>query len=111
MPAAAWPLVCFCVPWFIYGGGMLGLNPIVTGTLAGATLGPLAPATAIDALGIAIFAGWSMAVTGTPYSANSMLLHRITGYDPHVAAFRWNLGLSVTTLTSAGLLAAVLTLH
>jgi hypothetical protein len=111
MPVAAWPWVGFCVPWLIYAAGMLGLNPIVSGTLVGAMLGPLAPPAAIDGIGFAILAGWSMTVAGTPYSANAMLLHRITGYDPHVAAFSWNLRLSMTTLTVAGLLAAVLTQH
>ncbi len=109
LPAAAWPFAAFCVPWLMFAGGMLGLNPIVSGTLAGAMLGPIAPASAITGIGFAMLAGWGLTVSGTPYSANSMLLSRVTGYDAHVAAFHWNLKLSLTTLSAAGLLAALLT--
>lgn len=48
-------------------------------------------------------------MAGTPYSANSLLLERLTGYDARIAALRWNLPLSASALLLAGLLAAALT--
>ena len=74
---------------------MLGLNPIVTGTLAGAMLAPIWPQSALFGLGIGMVSGWGLTVAGTPYSANSLMHSRITGYDAQTAALRWNLTLSL----------------
>ena len=109
LPAAVWPFVVFAVPWFMFLGGMAGLNPIVTGTMAGALLGPIAPASALVGLGVGMLAGWGMTVAGTPYSASSMLIERLTGYDAQAATWNWNMKLSLCALTAAGLLAALLT--
>ena len=105
----AFPWLAFCVPWLLFAGGMAGLNPIVTGTLAGALLGPIWPREALLGLGVGTVCGWGLTVAGTPWSANSLLLNRLTGYDAHTAAWQWNLQLSLLALWLAGLLAAGLT--
>ncbi|WP_372657902.1 hypothetical protein [Hydrogenophaga sp.] len=109
LPLWAGPLVAFGVPWLLFLAGMAGLNPIVTGTLIGAMLAPIWPPSALLGLGFGMVSGWGLTVAGTPYSANSMLLSRITGYDAHTAALQWNLRLSLCSLCLAGLLAAGLT--
>jgi hypothetical protein len=105
-PLWVYPIAAFAVPWVMFIGGMLGLNPIVTGTLAGAVLSPIWPSSALLGLGIGMLSGWGLTVAGTPYSANSLLLSRLTGYDAQTAAMRWNLALSICALTIAGLLGA-----
>ncbi len=109
LPLWACPLVAFVVPWLLFGGGGAGLNPIVTGTLVGALLGPIWPPVAVLGLGVGIVCGWGLTVAGTPWSANSLLLSRLTGYDAKTAAWGWNLRLSLLALTLAGLLSATLT--
>jgi hypothetical protein len=109
IPLWACPLIAFCVPLVLFITGMAGLNPIVTGTLVGAILAPIWPPVALLGLGIGMVSGWGLTVAGTPYSANSMLLSRITGYDAITAALQWNFKLSMWSLLLAGLLAASLT--
>ncbi len=109
LPLWAYPIAAFLVPWLLFTGGMLGLNPIVTGTMAGAMLGPIWPPSALLGLGIGMVSGWGLTVAGTPYSANSLLLSRLTGYDARAAALHWNLVLSITALMCAGLLGAGIT--
>lgn len=109
LPAWAYPVAAFIVPWLLFSGGMLGLNPIVTGTLAGAMLGPIWPTSALLGLGLGIVSGWGLTVAGTPYSANSLLLSRVTGYNAQTAALRWNLTLSFWSLLLAGTMGAALT--
>ena len=92
-----------------YLGGMVGLNPIVIGTLTGGVLAPIWPSEALLGLGVGMVSGWGITTAGTPHTANSLLLERITGYSAHMAAIRWNLVLSLTSLTCTGLLAAGLT--
>lgn len=108
-PLWAYPIAAFAVPSVMFIGGMLGLNPIVTGTLTGAVLSPIWPPSALLGLGIGMLSGWGLTVAGTPYSANSLLLSRLTGYDAQTAAMHWNLTLSICALTIAGLLGAGLT--
>jgi hypothetical protein len=110
LPAWAYPVTAFLVPWLLFLGGLSGLNPIVTGTLAGALLGPIWPQPALLGLGIGMVSGWGLTAAGTPYTANSLLLSRITGYDARTVAMRWNLRLSFCALLLSGLLAAGLTL-
>jgi hypothetical protein len=109
LPSWAYPIAAFVVPWLLFISGMAGLNPIVTGTLAGAMLAPIWPPSALLGLGVGMVSGWGLTVAGTPYSANSLLLSRLTGYDAQTAALRWNLTLSLWSLLLAGLLAAGLT--
>jgi hypothetical protein len=109
LPAWAYPLAAFTVPWLLFLGGMAGLNPIVTGTLAGAMLAPIWPPSALLGLGVGMVSGWGLTVAGTPYSANSLLLSRLTGYNAQTAALRWNLALSFWSLLLAGLLGAGIT--
>ncbi|MAA65973.1 MAG: hypothetical protein CL581_14510 [Alteromonadaceae bacterium] len=105
----AYPATAFCVPFVFYLGGMVGLNPIVIGTLTGGVLAPIWPSEALLGLGVGMVSGWGITTAGTPHTANSLLLERITGYSAHMAAIRWNLVLSLTSLTCTGLLAAGLT--
>ncbi len=108
-PHWAYPLVAFCVPSLMFLGGMAGFNPIVIGTLLGGVLGPIWPSEAVLGLGLMMVSGWGMTVAGTPYSANSLLIERLTGYDARVAALRWNLPLSLLALLTIGLIGAALT--
>ena len=109
LPPFAWTLVAFGVPWLVFIGGIVGLNPIVTGTFFGAMLGPIWPPGALLGLGLGILSGWGLAAAGTPHTASAMLLSRLTGYDTKTATWRWNARLSLYGLGSAGLLAALLT--
>ena len=109
LPLWACPLVAFVVPWLLFAGGAAGLNPIVTGTLVGALLGPIWPAAGALGLGVGIVCGWGLTVAGTPWSANSLLLSRLTGYDARTAAWSWNLPLLLLALGAAGALSAMLT--
>ena len=54
--------------------------------------------------------GWGVTIAGTPYSANALLLERLTGYPARVGALRWNWPLSAAALLVAGGLGALLTL-
>lgn len=109
MAAWAYPLVALVVPWVFFSGGMVGLNPIVIGTLTGGVLGPIWPPGAVLALGLAMVSGWGITTAGTPYSANSLLMERVTGYSAQTAALKWNLGHSASGLLVAGLVAAAMT--
>lgn len=110
IPDWAFPVVAFLVPFLFFLSGMGGLSPIVIGSLIGAILSPIWPAKAALGLAIAMVSGWGFTVAGTPFSANSLLLAKLTGYNARVAAKCWNLNLSLTFITGAGLLAAILTL-
>lgn len=102
----AYPLVAFLVPFVFFLGGMGGLNPIVTGSLTGGVLSPVWPESAPLGLAIAMVSGWGLTTAGTPFSANSLLMARLTGYSARVASIRWNLSLSLAALASTGLFAA-----
>lgn len=110
LPDWAYPLVAFLVPFVFFIGGMGGLNPIVIGSLTGGVLSPVWPDGAALGLAIAMVSGWGLTTAGTPYSANSLLMARLTGYSARVASIRWNLSLSLASMAGAGLLAATLTI-
>jgi hypothetical protein len=109
LPAWSYPILAFFVPYLFFLGGMVGLNAIVSGTLAGTMLGPIWPPAALLGLGLGMICGWGMTAAGTPYSANSLLLSRLTGYDARVASMIWNLKLSLCALGAAGMLSAAIT--
>lgn len=109
LPGWGYPVVAALVPWAFFLGGMIGLNPIVIGTLTGGVLGPIWLPEAVLGLGIGMVSGWGITTGGTPYSANSLLMERVTGYSAKVAAYRWNLAHSIVSLLVGGLLAAALT--
>lgn len=110
LPAWAYPLVAIAVPWLFFAGGTIGVNPIISGTLAGSILGPIWPDYGLLGLGLGMITGWGITIAGTPYSANSLLLERCTGYNAHRAAWEWSLKYSLAALTFCSLLCAVLTL-
>lgn len=110
LPVWAYPLVAIAVPWLFFAGGAVGVNPIISGTLAGSILGPIWPDYGLLGLGLGMITGWGITIAGTPYSANSLLLERCTGYNAHRAAWEWSLKYSLIALTFCSLLCAVLTL-
>ena len=110
LPGWGYPLAALLVPWVFYAAGMMGFNPILTGTLVGALLGPIWPPQAIQALGLSMVCGWAMTGVGTPYAANVLLLERFTGYPAWRSAVLWNRALTLTVMLSGGVLAALLTL-
>ncbi|MBF5056633.1 hypothetical protein Y5W_01927 [Alcanivorax sp. 521-1] len=110
LPGWGYPLAALLVPWVFYAAGMMGFNPILTGTLVGALLGPIWPPSAIQALGLSMVCGWAMTGVGTPYAANVLLLERFTGYPAWRTAAVWNRTLAITVMVAGGLLAALLTL-
>nr|WP_166267403.1 hypothetical protein [Marinobacter caseinilyticus] len=110
LPGWSYPLAAFVVPSVFFMGGMIGFNPIVIGTLIGGVLGPIWPIEAVLGLGVAMVSGWGLTTAGTPYSANSLLLERLTGYSAQVASLRWNMAMSICCLVASGALAATITL-
>jgi hypothetical protein len=110
LPVWAYPLVAIAVPWLFFAGGTVGINPIISGTLAGSVLGPIWPDYGLLGLGLAMVTGWGITIAGTPYSANSLLLERCTGYSAHRASYEWSLKCSLTALSLCSLLCAFLTL-
>lgn len=109
LPGWAPPLVALLVPWTLFLGGILGINPIVTGTLVGGVLGPVWPPAAVLGLAVGMLTGWGITVAGTPYSAAALILSRLTGYDNVRLALHWNRALSVTGLLAGGGLGAGMT--
>jgi hypothetical protein len=110
LPVWAYPLVAIAVPWLFFAGGAVGVNPIISGTLSGSILGPIWPDYGLLGLGLGMITGWGITIAGTPYSANSLLLERCTGYSAYRASYEWNLKYSLIALTLCSLLCAVLTL-
>ncbi len=94
--------------WFIAGLGMLGLNPILTVTIAVEVL-PHIPDLDMDPLTVAIMAtcSWAWIVNSGPFAASTRMLGRIIGHEPGEIAMRWNGSYCVAlfVLLSAGLLA------
>lgn len=110
LPVWAYPMAAILVPWAYFLAGMAGLNPIITGTLIGGVLGPMWPAESVPALGLVMVVSWGITAAGTPYSATSLLMERLSGYSAWNAALRWNLVLSISTMLLIGLAAAGMTI-
>ncbi|MDF0749640.1 hypothetical protein NLU14_05295 [Marinobacter sp. 71-i] len=110
LPVWAYPLVAIAVPWLFFIGGAIGVNPIISGTLSGSILGPIWPVYGLLGLGLGMVTGWGITVAGTPYSANSLLLERCTGYNAHTVSYGWSLRFSLVALMTSSLVCAVLTL-
>lgn len=109
IPGWLWPLLAACVPWAFFMAGLVGVNPIVVGTLAGGILGVIWPESALIGLGFGMVTGWGITAFGTPFAANALIMERLTGYRAMDASFRWNLRLSLCGLIAASLLAAGMT--
>ncbi len=108
LPLWACPLVAFTVPWSLFAGGAAGLNPIVSGTWSAPCSRRSGRPRPCSGSAWASSAAGDLTVAGTPWSANSLLLSRLTGYDAKTAAWGWNLRLSLLALTGAGLVSATL---
>lgn len=98
------PLLVVAIVWIIPLTGQLGMNPILTVSLAG----PLLPAPA--ALGLepsdliaAITAGWALSGASSPFTATTVLVGNLGGVSAHHVGLRWN---GVYTLLCGCLLSA-----
>ena len=101
-------MLAFAIPWLFFCGGAVGVNPIISATVYGGILGPIWPEPALLALGLGLVTGWGITIAGTPYSANSLLLERCTGYSAHQASYDWSRQYSLLMLTlSSGLCALI----
>jgi len=109
LPSVLMPLIALAVPWLLFGGGMIGLNPIVGVTLIGGLSSQLWLPSAGLGLAVALVCGWGLTIAGTPYSANALLIQRLTGYDNRRVSLEWSGRLSLCALSLASLLAATLT--
>ncbi len=110
LPAWAFPAIALGLPWTLFGGGLIGVNPLILVTMVGGLSGQLWPAGAGLGLAVAMVCGWGLTIAGTPYSANALLVQRLTGYDNWRITVHWSARLSLIALTLASLLAAGLTL-
>lgn len=108
---AGWmfPAIALGVPWLLFAGGLCGLNPLILVTLIGGLSAQLWPPAAGLGLAVALVSGWGLTIAGTPYSANALLVQRLTGYDNWRVTVRWSGGLSLCALSAASLTAATLT--
>ncbi|WP_404364308.1 hypothetical protein [Marinobacter sp.] len=109
LPGWSWPVFAALVPSTFFLAGLVGVNPIVIGTLIGGILGSVWPGQALLGLGVAMVTGWGITAFGTPFAANALIMERLTGYRARDASFRWSFRLSLLGLTMAGVLAAALT--
>ena len=108
LPSWGYPVLAFAIPWLFFCGGAVGVNPIISATVYGGILGPIWPEPALLALGLGLVTGWGITIAGTPYSSNSLLLERCTGYSAHQASYDWSRQYSLLMLTlSSGLCALI----
>lgn len=110
LPSWAYALVVFAVPWLFFAGGILGVNPIISVTLVGSIFGPVWPESSLLGLGVAIVIGWGITIAGTPYSVNSMMLERCSGYSAQRACYEWSLKYSLAALVLCSVFSALITL-
>lgn len=109
LPVWAFPVTAFGLPWVLFAGGLVGMNPLILVTMAGGLSSRLWPESAGLGLAIAMVSGWGLTIAGTPYSANALLVQRLTGYDNWRATIGWSLKLSLIALAVASSLAAATT--
>lgn len=110
LPDWGWPVLAACVPWIYFVAGLMGVNPIVIGTLTGGILGSIWPHEALLGLAVAMVTGWSITAFGTPFAANALIMERLTGYRANDASLKWSLEVSCVGLTLGSLLGVGLTL-
>ena len=110
LPAWTFPAIALGLPWALFAGGLVGINPLILVTMVGGLSGQLWPEGAGLGLAVAMVCGWGLTIAGTPYSANALLVQRLTGYDNWRITVGWSSKLSLMALTLASTLAAVLTL-
>ena len=110
LPVWAIPLVPLVLPGLLFAGGCIGINPLIAITLIGGLAGALWPPAAGPGLAVAMVSGWGITIAGTPYSANALLMQRLTGYDNRQITLGWSLSLSLWALAAASLAASALAL-
>ena len=66
LPDWAFPAIAFGLPWVLFAGGLIGMNPLILVTLAGGLSSRLWPEAAGLGLAIAMVAGWGLTIAGTP---------------------------------------------
>lgn len=108
LPGWAIPIVPLCLPGLLFTGGLIGFNPLIPVTLIGGLAAAFWPAAAGPGLAVAMVSGWGLTIAGTPYSANALLIRRLTGYDNRRATLGWSLGLSLIALAAASIIASAL---
>ena len=93
MRAAALPgaLVPVLVLLLVVGGGLAGLNPVVTVTIVGAAL-PAPAALGADpvAVAAAYMAGWGLAVGSSPFALTTLIVGRMAGESGARVGLGWN---------------------
>ncbi|MEL6767878.1 MAG: hypothetical protein AAFP17_11915 [Pseudomonadota bacterium] len=85
------PVLLVAIVWIIPITGQLGMNPILTVSLAGPLLPPpealgLEP----DHLIAAITAGWALSGASSPFTATTVLVGNLGGVSAHHVGLRWN---------------------
>lgn len=78
------------LPLLMFLLGIVGANPIVSGSLLGGLLAPLVPADQHLYLGLAMLCGWGVTSSASPFTGNVLLGSRLIGCSPFVLAVRWN---------------------
>ncbi|MEM6462265.1 MAG: hypothetical protein AAF724_10145 [Pseudomonadota bacterium] len=86
-PAAVYVAVSAFIPL----ASCIGLPPIMIVTFIGGILVAM-PQLGLNPsmLGLALLVGWALNLTGSPFSATSLLLSRVVGIPGPVHAWRWN---------------------
>ena len=89
------------IPVMMFAAAQVGLTSITIGVILGTVLGAL-PVLPTDPtlVALALSSGWALTMIGSPFSAISLLLSRISGYSPTVIAHRWNFVYSMLSLAS-----------
>ncbi|WP_417209562.1 hypothetical protein [Antarctobacter sp.] len=95
-------VLSFCLPLLIFAPAMIAINPIVTGTFLAEVLSAVWPETAAIWLVAGLLAGWTIATSGTPFTANLLLGSRIVGQRTVRVALHWNAAQSLIALAAGG---------
>lgn len=69
----------------------LALSPLMALVFLGSALAETqVPGVTPTALGLALAAGWALSLTGSPFTAATLILARVTRLDGHEISWRWN---------------------
>jgi hypothetical protein len=99
-------LIAVLVVWAFMLMGLVGLNPLVSGTIIGAALrDPAAFGLEPLVMAAAMAAGWGVTASFSPFTSPAWGTSRLTGKDAWTVTLRWNgaYNLVVAVLLSLGL--------
>jgi len=103
-PLILYALVAATVPLI----SNLGLPPIFTVTFLGGILNATPGLSAEPTLlGLSLVLGWTLNLTGSPFSASSLVLTRTTGIPGTVLSWRWNGAYTLAAYATAVLALAI----